>query len=65
MASKYRDVLEVLKLALEFLKSGGYGKPLSSGPQFIFEDSPTCLHFGNPQQNKPCSELPSALSILY
>jgi hypothetical protein len=56
MASKQRDLLEVLKLELEFLKSGRYRKSSSWRPQFIFEDSPTCLHFGNPQQNKPCSE---------
>jgi hypothetical protein len=56
MASKQRDLLEVLELALEFLKGGGYRKSSSWRPQFIFEDSPTCLHFGNPQQNRPCSE---------
>jgi hypothetical protein len=56
MASKHRDLLEVLKLELEFLKSGGYRKSSSWRPQFIFEDSPTCLHFGSPPQNKPCSE---------
>ena len=45
MASKQRDLLEVLELELEFLKSGGYRKLSSWRPQFIFEDSPTCLHF--------------------
>jgi len=56
MANPKRDLLEVLKLELEFLKGGGYRKSSSWRPAFIFEDSPTCLHFGNPSRWKPCSE---------
>ena len=50
MASKKRDLLEVLKLELEFLKGGGYRKGSSWRPQFIFEDSPTCLNYGGPER---------------
>jgi hypothetical protein len=56
MANPKRDLLEVLKLELEFLKSGGYRKSSSWRPQFMFEDSPTCLNFGSPEQKRPCSE---------
>ena len=56
MASKTRDLLDVLKLELEFLKGGGYRKSSSWRPQFIFEDSPTCLHYGHREENTPCSE---------
>ncbi len=56
MASKKRDLLEVLKLELEFLKGGGYRKLSSWRPQFIFEDSPTCLNYGDPERKRPCSE---------
>ena len=56
MANKKRDLLEVLKLELEFLKSGGYRKLSSWRPQFIFEDSPTCLNYASPEQRRPCSE---------
>jgi hypothetical protein len=56
MANKKRDLLEVLRLELEFLKSGGYRKPSSWRPQFIFEDSPTCLNYGDPERTRPCSE---------
>jgi hypothetical protein len=56
MAGKQRDLLEVLELELEFLKGGGYRKFSSWRPQLIFEDSPTCLHFGKQQDSKPCSE---------
>ncbi len=56
MANKKRDLLEVLKIELEFLKSGGYRKLSSWRPQFIFEDSPTCLNYASPEQRRPCSE---------
>jgi hypothetical protein len=56
MASKKRDLLEVLKLELEFLKGGGYCKWSSWRPQFIFEDSPTCLNYGDPERKRLCSD---------
>ena len=56
MARKKRDLLEVLRLELEFLKSGGYRKCSSWHPQFILEDSPTCLNYGSPEHMRPCSE---------
>jgi hypothetical protein len=56
MASKKRDLLDVLRLELEFLKGGGYCKSSSWRPQFIFEDSPTCLNYGDPERKRPCSE---------
>jgi hypothetical protein len=56
MAKPKRDLLEVLRLELEFLKNGGYRNASSWRPRFIFEDSPTCLHYGNPEPKRPCSE---------
>jgi hypothetical protein len=56
MASKKRDLLEVLRLELEFLKGGGYRKSSSWRPQFILQDSPTCLNYGNPEYKRACSE---------
>ncbi|MGA9801053.1 MAG: hypothetical protein WBQ68_18705 [Terriglobales bacterium] len=56
MASKKRDLLQVLRLELEFLKGGGYRKSSSWRPQFIFEDSPSCLNYGDPERKRPCSE---------
>lgn len=53
--SDKRNLVEVLKTEFEFLNRGGYRKS-SWRPQFIFEDSPTCLNFGNSQRPKPCSE---------
>ena len=56
MASKKRDLLEVLRLELEFLKGGGYRKWSSWRPQIFFEDSPTCLNYGDPERKRPCSD---------
>ncbi len=56
MTSKKRNLLDVLRLELEFLKSGGYRKSSSWRPQFIFEDSPTCLNYGSREHKRPCSE---------
>jgi len=51
------DVLEVLKTELNFLKMGGYslGRWVSLGPQFIFEDSPTCINYDRTENSSPCS----------
>jgi hypothetical protein len=57
MNTNRRDLLDVLRKELEFLEQGGYRKP-SWRPQFIFEDSPTCLNFGDPHRSTPCSECP-------
>jgi hypothetical protein len=58
MAKDQRNLLDVLKSELEFLESGGYGKPSRAKwrPQFVFEDSPTCLNYANPSQRKPCND---------
>jgi hypothetical protein len=53
-----RDVLEVLKFELNFLEQGGYGRSVHTPqkPTSIFQDSITCLNFGEPQRVHPCSE---------
>lgn len=51
-----RDALDVLKFELEFLEKGGYGRsPRTSWkPQLIFEDSPTCMHYDEPEKHGEC-----------
>jgi hypothetical protein len=56
MANKERDLLAVLRLELEFLRSGGYRKLPSWCPPFPLEDSPTCLNFYQSGLKRPCSE---------
>ncbi len=53
-----RDVLEVLKFELSFLEQGGYGRSVHAPqkPTSVFQDSITCLNFGEPQRVHPCSE---------
>lgn len=58
MAGDERDVLEVLKFELNFLEQGGYGRSVHApqSPTSIFQDSITCINFGEPQRPHPCSE---------
>jgi len=55
MRTGQSNLLGVLERELEFLNSGEYRKP-SWRPQFIFQDSPTCMNRDNPEHPKPCSE---------
>jgi hypothetical protein len=52
-----RDLLEVLKFELNFLEKGGYGRSPREAwrPQFIFEDSPTCMNYDSKEDPEPCS----------
>lgn len=52
--SDLRKLLEALKAELDFVNRGGYRKA-SWRPQFIFEDSPTCLN-GRDGGQTSCSE---------
>jgi hypothetical protein len=57
MARDGRNLLTVLKAELEFVQKGGYRLTARSfwRPQFIFQDSPTCLNFDGTQIPQPCS----------
>lgn len=56
MPTDDRNLLSVLKLELEFLEQGGYGRlPREAWrARFVFEDSPTCMNF-NSTHREPCS----------
>jgi hypothetical protein len=58
MASDNRDLLTVLKAELQFLEKGGYRHSLHAPwrPQFIFEDSSTCMNHGRTSKPRPCGE---------
>lgn len=53
-----RDLLEVLKFELDFLGKGGYGRSPREPwrPQFVFEDSPTCMNYDCKENPGPCSD---------
>lgn len=58
MTNDKRDLLEVLKAELDFLEKGEYRHPARAAwrPQFMFQDSPTCLNFEPSKHPKPCSD---------
>ena len=58
MLQTKKDVLTTLQEELAFLEMGGYRSPQQAAwrPQFIFEDSPTCLNFRNLEEHLPCSD---------
>jgi hypothetical protein len=58
MAQSKKDVLTVLQAELAFVEGGGYRTPQQAAwrPQFIFEDSPTCLNYRNFGKRLPCSQ---------
>lgn len=55
MTGDKRDLLDVLSAELAFSESGGYRHSEGDAwrPQFIFQDSPTCLEFN---QNRPSTQ---------
>ena len=58
MATDERDLLNVLRAELAFLEKGGYRHTARAAwrPQFMFQDSPTCLNFDSTQKPRACSE---------
>jgi hypothetical protein len=58
MAQSKKDVLATLQAELAFVEAGGYRAPQQAAwrPQFIFEDSPTCLNYRNFGKRHPCSQ---------
>ena len=53
-----RDVLEILKFELDFLGQGGYGRSVRTPwkATSAFQDSLTCINFGDPYRSHPCND---------
>jgi hypothetical protein len=58
MAQSKKDVLATLQAELALVEAGGYRTPQQAAwrPQFIFEDSPTCLNYRNFGKRHPCTQ---------
>lgn len=58
MPKNDRDVLEVLKFELDFIEQGGYGRSARTPllPTSTFQDSLTCINFGDPKRSHSCNE---------
>ncbi|PYT75825.1 MAG: hypothetical protein DMG40_27375 [Acidobacteria bacterium] len=52
-----RDLLEMLKFELRFLRDGGYGQSPHAARRasLIFADSLTCMNFNSQEERHPCS----------
>jgi len=58
MYSDSEKLVRVLETELRFLDNGGYRNPEMWRPQFIFLDSPTCVHPAGSGRPDACSECP-------
>ena len=58
MSDAKRELLDKLKFELAFIEDGGYGRSVRTPhkPTSLFQDSLTCLNFGDPLRIHPCSE---------
>ena len=58
MANDDRDIFELLKDELDFIKKGGYGRSVRAPwkPKSAFQDSLTCINYGYPYRAHPCNE---------
>jgi hypothetical protein len=58
VAKDDRDILQVLKVELDFLEHGGYRRSPRTAwrASLVFEDSPTCLNFVQPERPYRCEE---------
>ena len=52
------ELLEKLKFELAFVEDGGYGRSVRTPHESTspFQDSLTCLNFGDPSRTHPCAE---------
>jgi len=59
MEDKHR-LLAILKAELTFLERGGYrrGPRYPWRPNFVFEDSPTCINYQDREERLPCAACP-------
>ena len=58
MAKDDRPILELLKAELAFMEQGGYGRSVRTPwlPKSAFQDSLTCINYGDPDRARPCKE---------
>lgn len=58
MSKDERDLLTLLKMELDFIEKGGYGRSVRSPWKETspFRDSLTCVNYALPEKSHPCSE---------
>ena len=52
-----RELIDLLQFELKFIEDGGYGRSPRTPwrPPLAFEDSPTCINFGDAARPEPCN----------
>ena len=55
-----QKLLQILRAELAFLEGGGYRRRprYPWRPNFVFQDSPTCINYKGNQARQPCQECP-------
>jgi hypothetical protein len=55
-----QKLTKILRAELTFLEDGGYRRHphYPWRPNFVFEDSPTCINYRGKQERRPCHECP-------
>jgi hypothetical protein len=58
VARSRQDVLDLLRVELEFVESGGYQRSARSAwrPPYVFEESPSCPNFSDRARPHRCEE---------
>lgn len=58
MSKDQRDLLELLKMELDFVEKGGYGRSVRTPWKETspFRDSLTCVNYALPEKAHPCDE---------
>src|SRR5690349_8965163 len=58
VARRRQDVLDLLKVELEFVESGGYQRSARSPwrPPYVFEESPSCPNFSDQARPHRCED---------
>ena len=58
MSKDERDLLELLKMELDFVEKGGYGRSVRTPWKDTspFRDSLTCVNYALPEKAHPCEE---------
>ncbi len=58
MPTNDQEMLEALKFEVDFIEKGGYGRSVQTPwkPTSVFQDSPTCLNFDDPNRPHPSHE---------
>lgn len=58
MTMDERDILELFKDELDFIEKGGYGRSVRTPwhGKSTFQDSLSCINYGDPNRAHPCSE---------